>query len=284
AKTSEPAARIGIGSKIGGDFPAELLGPFKQKGVDLSCLLVDENSPSTRFELVYNAGKRTVSCPSRCSPLLFDGFPPELWAGKRFHIGSICGEIGPRFVAGMSGAVSPQAPVGIDLQGVLRDIRPDGSVGLIPQPEAFAATRKIYDAFGERLVIKGDDFECAAVSGIADPVECIEYFLEQFEGITVLLTLGRRGSYLGKNAARKATIERIPAFKPDRIVDETGAGDTFLVSYLSRLDGTSCAIGACKEAALFASAASSFLVENTRCMGLKPSEAILARVEKGVYL
>lgn len=284
AKTSEPSARIGIGSKIGKDFPPELLQPFKQKGIDLSCLLADEESPSTRFELVYEAGKRTVSCPSRCSELLFDDFPSELWKGKRFHIGSICREISLKFIEQMGMAAASRASVGIDLQGVLRDIHPDGRVGLITQPEAFAATRKIYDVFGERLVIKGDDFECSAVSGVSDPIKCIEYFLAEFKDITVLLTLGRKGSYMGKNDLGKPRIERIPAFKPDQIVDETGAGDTFLVSFLSRLDDAGCTVDGCKDAALFAAAASSFLVENTRCAGLQTSKAILARVKKGIYM
>nr|MDO8084453.1 PfkB family carbohydrate kinase [Candidatus Sigynarchaeum springense]MDO8118551.1 PfkB family carbohydrate kinase [Candidatus Sigynarchaeota archaeon] len=284
AKTSDPSARIGIGSKIGKDFPAELLQPFKQKDIDLSCLLVDEKSPSTRFELVYDAGKRTVSCPARCSELLFADFPPELWTGKRFHVGAICREISLPFIEQMGKAIAGRAPVGIDLQGVLRDISPDGRVGLISQENAFAATRKIYDVFGERLFIKGDDFECAAVSGIDEPIKCIEYLLAEFKESTIMLTLGRKGSYLGKNVGRKAKIERIPAFKPAKIVDETGAGDTFLVSFLSRLGNSSCSIDACKDAALFASAASSFLVEDTRCKGLRSSEAILARVKQAIYM
>ncbi|MEX2681127.1 MAG: PfkB family carbohydrate kinase [Candidatus Sigynarchaeota archaeon] len=284
AKTSEPSARIGIGSKIGKDFPAELLQPFKQKDVDLSCLLVDKTSPSTRFELVYNAGKRTVSCPARCSELLFAEFPPELWMSKRFHIGAICREISLKFIEQMGETIATRVPVGIDLQGVLRDIDPSGKVGLLTQQEAFAATRSIYDVFGDRLVIKGDDFECAAVSGIDDPVKCIEYFLAEFKESTILLTLGRNGSYLGKNEGRKPVIERIPAFKPAQIVDETGAGDTFLVSFLSRLSNSGSSINACKDAALFASAASSFLVEATRCQGLQSSKAILARVKRAVYM
>ncbi len=89
AKTSEPSARIGIGSKIGKDFPPELLQPFKQKDIDLSCLLVDGKSPSTRFELVYEAGKRTVSCPARCSELLFDEFPPEFKDELKEHAGKV---------------------------------------------------------------------------------------------------------------------------------------------------------------------------------------------------
>jgi sugar/nucleoside kinase (ribokinase family) len=284
AKTSEPGARIGIGTKVGKDLHQDLLEPFKQKQVDLSCMLVDSQAPTTRFELVYENGKRTVSCPARCSPLRFDEFPADLWGARRFHIGSICREIDLTFIEHMGASLTKGQPVGIDLQGVLRDIHVDGSISLIPQDAALAATRRIYEIFGNRLVIKGDDFECTAVSGVADPVKSIEYFLGEFPDITVLLTLGRSGSYIGKNTGGKPRIDKVPAFKPDKIVDETGAGDTFLVSFLSRLKDSSCGFNDCKDAALFAAAASSFLVENTRCQGLQPAGKILDRVRNGKHM
>jgi len=283
AKTSEPHARIGIATKVGDDFIPSLLDPFKEKKIDLSCMIVDEQAPTTRFELVYEGGHRTVSCPARCSPLSFVDFPDELWSARRFHIGSICGEISLSFIEKMGTGIIDEQPIGIDLQGVLRDVHEDGTISLIPQGDALESTRNIYEVFGKRLVIKGDDFECAAVSGIEDPVQCIEYLLSEFTDVTVLLTMGRKGSYLGKNCDGNATIEKIPAFKPDRIVDETGAGDTYLVSYLSRIDTSSCSFDTCKEAALFASAASSFLVEDKKFKGLQPAKKILDRVQKAVY-
>lgn len=283
AKTSEQGSRIGIATKVGIDLKQDLLAPLKAKKIDLSCMIVDEQAPTTRFELVYEGGKRTVSCPARCSALLFDDFPEELWSARRFHIGSICGEISLSFIEKMGNSIIDEQPIGIDLQGVLRDVHDDGTISLIPQNDALEATRKIHDVFGKKLIIKGDDFECAAVSGIDDPVQCIEYFLSEFDDVTVLLTMGRNGSYLGKIWDGETIIEKIPAFKPDRIVDETGAGDTYLVSYLSRLESSSCSFDTCKEAALFASAASSFLVEDTKFKGLQPAQKIIERVQKAVY-
>jgi sugar/nucleoside kinase (ribokinase family) len=283
AKTSEPNARIGIATKVGTDLIPELLDPLKAKKIDLSCMIVDEQAPTTRFELVYEGGHRTVSCPARCSPLSYEEFPDELWMARRFHIGSICGEISLSFLEHMGNGIAGDQPVGIDLQGVLRDVHDDGMISLLPQGEALETTRRIHDIFGQKLVIKGDDFECAAVSGIDDPVQCIEYFLSEFNDVTVLLTLGRKGSYLGKLCDGTLSIEKIPAFKPEKIVDETGAGDTYLVSYLSRLDNANCSFETCKNAALFASAASSFLVEDTKFKGLKPAKKILERVQKAVY-
>ncbi|HME54863.1 MAG TPA: PfkB family carbohydrate kinase [Candidatus Lokiarchaeia archaeon] len=284
AKTSEPGARIGIATKVGKDLIPDLLDPLKAKKIDLSCMIVDEEALTTRFELIYEGGHRTVSCPARCSALSFDDFPDELWSARRFHIGSICGEISLLFIEKMGNGIIDEQPVGIDLQGVLRDVHDDGTISLISQGDALDTTRKIYEIFGKRLVIKGDDFECTAVSGIEDPVQCIEYFLSEFSDVTVLLTMGRKGSYLGKNCDGNATIEKIPAFKPDRIVDETGAGDTYLVSYLSRIDNaSSCSFATCEEAALFASAASSFLVEDKKFKGLQPAKKILERVQKAVY-
>nr|MDO8113424.1 carbohydrate kinase family protein [Candidatus Sigynarchaeota archaeon] len=283
AKTAEPGWRVGIATKVGKDLLPELLDPLKEKRVDLSCMLVDNKAPTTRFELVYEGGKRTVSCPARCSELVFDEFSHDLFVARRFHIGAICQEISMQFIDQLGQAITKEQPVGIDLQGVLRDIHKDGSISLISQHDALEKAKKIYSIFGKRLVIKGDDFECSAVSGIDDPVKCIEYFLGEFKESTVLLTLGRKGSYIGKNDAGAPRIEKIPAFKPDKIIDETGAGDTFLVSFLSRLKNASSNFKACKDASLFAAAASSFLVEDTRCKGLQSSAKILDRVQKAEY-
>ena len=71
----------------------------------------------------------------------------------------------------------------------------------------------------------------------------------------VLLTLGSLGSYV---VTPDETIA-IPAFTPHEVVDATGCGDTYVMSYLyKRVQG--CGI---KEAATFAAAVSTVKLEHS---------------------
>jgi len=49
---------------------------------------------------------------------------------------------------------------------------------------------------------------------------------------TILITNGRKGIYLGSKDESKDKIFFLPAFKTEKIVDETGAGDIFLTMFV----------------------------------------------------
>lgn len=281
-KTSNPSCNVGLATKVGHDFPAELLGPFSSLGVAIDGILRDHHAPTTRFELVYDGPVRTVACPARCSPLRVDEFPDGVLAAKRLHLGPLCREMDRRFVEDLGSASDGATIVGVDLQGFIRNVHDDGHITFVPAEEGLAMVSLLHDTFGRKLVIKGDDAECNAVMPGArpglDPGEIMSFFLESFPRATVLVTSGRKGSIAGMNEDGNPVVARIPAFRPRVIIDETGAGDTFLGSFLARLHGPPATIHACEQAALYASAASSFLVEEPGYKGLKPVPEIEARV------
>jgi sugar/nucleoside kinase (ribokinase family) len=281
-KTSNPDLNVGFLTKIGPDMPAEFINMFREKEIDCSGIVVDENAPTTRFNLVYRDAKRTVSCPAKCSDILVENFSPACLDSKRFHLGPICREIKDPFIDAF-GQIAKDSIVGIDLQGFIRHIHPDGRIDFIPKQDGRKTVKKLYDYFGGNLVIKGDDFEMASISNITDPLKTMDFMLAEFPEATILITLGRKGSWLGKNLDGKQ-VKKIPAYLPTQIVDETGAGDTYLSTFLSRLDNPNESFEQLHDAAHFAAAASSYLVEDRRCKGLQSKEKILERIAKGQYM
>ncbi|RKF61296.1 Ribokinase [Erysiphe neolycopersici] len=47
----------------------------------------------------------------------------------------------------------------------------------------------------------------------------------------VIITLGARGAYFASNTTKEVSVKHLPAFKVDKVVDTTAAGDTFVGSY-----------------------------------------------------
>ncbi|MHA1681897.1 MAG: PfkB family carbohydrate kinase [Promethearchaeota archaeon] len=282
ARTIDPSLDVAIGTKVGKDINHEMLDIFRENGVDLSGLIVDECCNSTQFHLVYEGEERALTCPAMCSKLVFDEFPSEVFNTKRVQFGPLCREITIPFIESTGAVIEPGVPVGIDLQGFLRDIHEDGTMDFIDHVAGKRIVDKLYEIFGRDLIIKGDDVETRAISTQHDPRENVQFYLDEYPLATTLITSGRHGSILARNDGRAIT-RRIPAFEPRAIVDETGAGDTFLASFLTRMDSTAISFQALEEAALFASASSSFLVEGKGYKGMQPAAKIHERVKSARY-
>ena len=286
-KTSNPALNVGIATKTGNDFPDDLLASFTTLGVDTSAILRDDGAGTTRFELVYEGASRALSCTVQCSPLRVDELPDNVLSTKSVHLGPLCREIDASFIERLGELLPRETIVGVDLQGFLRNVHEDGTISFISPAEGERMVSLLHETFGPRLVIKGDDAECRAImpGGEASnsAPKTMSFFLEAYPGATILITSGRYGSIVGRNDGTVPRARRIPAFRPRAIVDETGAGDTFLGSFLSRLNGPPRDIVSCEAAAFFASAASSFLVEGAGFDGLRTVPEIEARVTSRRY-
>ena len=64
--------RIGIVTKIGKDFPKDLLKVFDQLGIDRKGITIGENS--TNNELIYDKlGNKTVNFITKAEDIFFDG-------------------------------------------------------------------------------------------------------------------------------------------------------------------------------------------------------------------
>ena len=100
----------------------------------------------------------------------------------------------------------------------------------------------------------------------------IERFLYEIMELKCIfiLTLGEKGSLL----MIKDELYFIPSFKPNRVVDPTGAGDVYLATFLY----FNCLLNyEATESALYASCASSFVVEEFGYYGIVGENDILNR-------
>lgn len=76
--------------------------------------------------------------------------------------------------------------------------------------------------------------EASMVSGLADPDGIADAFLAAGVG-TIVLKLGSRGCLIGTNPSHGGKRIIVPAVPGVKVVDTTGAGDTFAAAFLSGL-------------------------------------------------
>lgn len=95
------------------------------------------------------------------------------------------------------------------------------------------------------------------------------------------MTMGEKGSMLTKKGEK---ILKIPAFKPRRVLDETGAGDVYFSIFLYEFIHSDKSWKTIEEIAYLASAAASFLVEKRGSAGFATKRAVLKRMKKKRYI
>lgn len=148
----------------------------------------------------------------------------------------------------------------VDAQGYLREVRGD---------KVYPCDWSDKKEFLKYIdILKVNEHEVRDISGETDLLAGAQRLLEW--GVKeVLLTLGSLGSYV---VTKEETIE-IPAFAPREVVDATGCGDTYVMSYLyKRVQGYGK-----KEAATFAAAVSTIKLEHSGPFTGTEAEA-LARI------
>jgi sugar/nucleoside kinase (ribokinase family) len=96
-----------------------------------------------------------------------------------------------------------------------------------------------------------------------------------------IMTLGEKGSMI---FSKGHSILEIPAFKPKKVTDETGAGDVYFSIFLYEFLLSNKSWEALENVALLASAASSFLIEEQGPYGAVTKELVLERVKEENYI
>lgn len=151
----------------------------------------------------------------------------------------------------------------VDLQGLLRILQEDGTVKLARTLEAVRAL-KTCD------VLKVDDVEAEALTGVSDPVQSCQALAQETDAI-LFLTRASRGALLSSKGRRWHF-----APLPVQEVDATGAGDVALSSFTFHY-------GRCKDpvdAARFATCAASLSVTGFGLQGIPSLPTIEARMHE----
>jgi len=250
-------AKVSVVSKVGEDFPPSFTEWLKKQGVDLSGLKKVAGASTTSYALSYSkAGERQLVLRSRGPPI-----EPEdidgLAKAKAIHVAPIANEIAPETVARLRTLTSL---LSMDPQGFLRRFEEDGTMYLegMRNPEILRGVD----------VFKASQHEIEAVTGESSPEKAVEK-VHQLGVKIVVMTKGPEGSLVYV----KDRLYRIPASKPEVVVDTTGSGDVFigafLAEYVKGRDPLWCAsVG---------SAAASFVVEKMGPRGFGSRKGVYER-------
>jgi len=250
-------ARPHIVSKVGTDFGQRRVRWLRQKGVDTKFLSV-VTAPTTKFEITYRNDRRTLRLLGTCDTL--ETLDPE-W-GIRIqclHIAPVIGEI-PETVAGWFADRSTF--VSLDPQGYLRRVGRDKLVlekwwldrSLLRKIDILKATSDEL-----RLMMGASDSHAMKRLRRMGPSICVH--TKGCEGLDLLIPSG---------------FFHIPAYRPEKVVDPTGAGDVFTAAFLLDFSRSGDAIWS----ACLGTAAASLKIEHMGPGSIREPSKISERANK----
>jgi len=235
-------AKVRVISKVGGDFPAAYKWWLQQEGVDLSGVADLPDALTTRFELKYgdDLSSRSLRSKNRMPPIRFEDLPASLKA-KIVHLAPIAGEITYEVAERLKSCTQV---LSLDPQGLIRDFDADGNVTL-ERPK----DQRILDLID---IFKSTPKEIQTLTSLSTVDSAIKAVHDHGVSI-VIVTLGAEGVVVSVGDK----IHRVRAYKPQRLIDPTGAGDAFIGAFLAEYArGEDCAW--CSQVG---SAAASLVVE-----------------------
>lgn len=211
-------SNITVISKVGEDFPKAYLWWLSQEGVDLSGVIRSHEAHTTKFEIKYSEdfSGRTLRLMSRAPPITIEDLPKAMSA-RAMHIAPIANEISYEVIERIRRSAEI---LSLDSQGFIRVFDDNGNMSYGANEEK--ETLALVDVY------KSSYEEIKALTGEADLKNAIRT-IHDYGVKTVIVTLGNKGAALSVEGA----ICSIPAYKPPKVVDPTGAGDAFIGGFLA---------------------------------------------------
>jgi len=248
--TAVTAARLGaratLVTRVGPKERATLEERCRSHGIELHAL---PGEVTTTFAFRYENGHRILTLRARSRGLTLEDVPRDLRDADAVVLGSVAHEIDRSLL----GAFGSAATV-VTAQGYLREWAADGTI----HPRRWDDVGEVA-AHASAIVLSEDD-----VGGdLAEP--------HRWAGQTpVIVTFAERGSLVLAEG-----IERVvPAYRAERIVDPTGAGDAFAAGVAIALAQKRALL----DAVRFAHAVASFAVEGVGTDGLADRARVDARM------
>jgi len=234
--------KVGLVGCIGQDFAQRFRRDMKNYGIEAS---MDTTGKQTGgFHLVYDeTGNRTLDVLGVAGRITTKDFPDEFLDSRFFLIGPILGEVDLELIEFVRSSTSGK--LFLDPQGLVRMVGDDKRVIHKCNRDEFKKISRLVD------FVKPNEHESEVITNERDPVLALRR-LRELEAQVPIVTLADRGSLLLDGDK----LCRIPAYGT-RAVDPTGAGDVYAGSFVTEYMRS----GSIVEAALFASAAASIMVE-----------------------
>ncbi|MFX1497588.1 MAG: PfkB family carbohydrate kinase [Promethearchaeota archaeon] len=263
------------------NFNMALLDLLKDNKVDLRGIK-SFNTDNTQFVLNYVNHSRALTLKTKSPNLNFEDFPKDFIANQPdvIVLVPLCNEISYEYVSKVVEAF-PNVFIGLDAQGFIRHIDDDGAVSYVWNRDLMDNMKAIIDLVGDRLILKGSEIEMKLISNNDDLDEVMYYFNKFDNNGIYIMTLGEAGSRVIKKGHE---IMNIPAFKANKIIDETGAGDVYLAIFLYEFLNSDKSWEAVRSSAYLASAAASFLVERKGPDGFQCKSNVLKRLRQKNYV
>ena len=281
-KKYEKETNIGIISNLGTlNFDKSLLKRFSNNLIDLRGVKLLEVA-NTTFLLEYSDHSRKLTLKSRSPNLKFEDIPEFYLSNppEVIVLAPLCNEISYEYVSKILENF-PKAYIGIDLQGFIRKIDEHGKVLYVREESIIANIQKIVELIDDRLILKGSEIEMKILSNQEDLNKIMEWFNVFDNEAIYIMTLGEAGSMITK---RGENLIKIPAFKPKRVLDETGPGDVYLAIFLYEFINSDKSWKKIEEIGYIASAAASFLVEKKGPNGFETQKKVIKRVRNKDYI
>jgi sugar/nucleoside kinase (ribokinase family) len=258
-----PAAII---SRVGKDFPAKYLQVLRASGLHPSGILL--NSTTTLFVNRYNSqGDRTQQAPQVADLIMVDDIPSTHWNTTWMHLSPVLKEVDSHVILE---AKRRGIWVSVDVQGFIRDRISAQEPDVIPCPwEEFPNVASKID------VLKADVEEICHLTQQSTVQDAAQ--LVQNAGCPlILITRGQRGSFIFSND----TLQEVPAIPSQTVVDFTGSGDVFAISFLFEFGRT----GRPVWSAFFASTVASFNIETPGPTGFPSIQSVSQRLQQFLQL
>ncbi|MHA2287577.1 MAG: PfkB family carbohydrate kinase [Promethearchaeota archaeon] len=281
-KKYENSTKIGIISNIGTvNFEMWLLKSITNNSIDVRGVIPLEVA-NTNFLLDYSNHSRTLTLKSRSPDLKFEDIPDFYFSNppQIIVLAPLCNEISYEYVSKILEAF-PKAYIGIDLQGFLRTVDTNGEVTYVREDSTILNITKIINQIGDRLILKGSEIEMKMLSNEEVPEKIINSCNNFNNNGIYIMTRGEAGSLVMKCGE---DLIKIPAYKPKRVIDETGPGDVYLAIFLYELINSDMSWEKVKDIAHIASAAASFLVEEEGPNGFVTKKKVMKRVRGKNYI
>ncbi|MFW9822976.1 MAG: carbohydrate kinase family protein, partial [Candidatus Thorarchaeota archaeon] len=214
--------------------------------------------------------------------LLFKDVPDEYLSNPPdvIVLVPLCGEISYDYVFKLFNQY-PNIIFGLDLQGFIRNIDDQGRITHEYDDNIAENLEKIINLLGNNLILKGSEEEMKLLANKYDELDKVMMHFNKFDtnGIFIM-TLGDQGSMIYQKGKK---LLKIPAFKPQRVSDETGAGDVYLSIFLYEYLKCDKSWDLVEKVGHLASAAASFVVERKGASGFVEKKKVLRRIEKRKY-
>jgi len=234
--------KIGIVSRVGKEFPQEYYNLLATSGLNLDGLM--QNGETTQFTNIYSEdGERTQRVDAVAGGLTCNDIPATYWDTEWMHISPVIGEIESSII---TEAKKRDVKVSVDVQGFVRARQAQDT-------QIFGCKWKDFSVHATMIdILKADIQELCQLAQKSNFQAAAEA-VHQMGVPLILITRGYKGAFLSHNE----TLLKIPAIPPQSIVDHTGSGDVFAISFLVEYLRTHRPLWS----AFFAAAGASFNIE-----------------------